>query len=116
MASIAHSKSHADTVSPVLSVILFSLTICCCCLGDVEEIEIQQKPALKVFKSITVIQEPGMVVLEVGIGWGETTISFSRSCRIVSRRCCAQLNVLSSFLLDDEWNENKELPLAMLLC
>ncbi|KAJ7398800.1 Cleavage and polyadenylation specificity factor subunit 3 [Pitangus sulphuratus] len=32
--------------------------------GDVEEIEIQQKPALKVFKSITVIQEPGMVVLE----------------------------------------------------
>lgn len=57
-----------------------------------------------------------MVVLEVGIEWGETTISFSRSCRIVSRRCCAQLNVLSSFLLDDEWNENKELPLAMLLC
>uniref|UniRef100_A0A8C4Y1H1 Cleavage and polyadenylation specificity factor subunit 3 n=1 Tax=Gopherus evgoodei TaxID=1825980 RepID=A0A8C4Y1H1_9SAUR len=32
--------------------------------GDVEEIEIQQKPALKVFKNITVIQEPGMVVLE----------------------------------------------------
>lgn len=34
-------------------------------LGDVEEIEIQEKPALKVFKNITVIQEPGMVVLEV---------------------------------------------------
>lgn len=34
-------------------------------LGDVEELEIQEKPALKVFKSITVVQEPGMVVLEV---------------------------------------------------
>lgn len=33
--------------------------------GDVEELEIQEKPALKVFKNITVIQEPGMVVLEV---------------------------------------------------
>lgn len=33
--------------------------------GDVEELEIQEKPALKVFKSITVVQEPGMVVLEV---------------------------------------------------
>nr|XP_024650099.1 cleavage and polyadenylation specificity factor subunit 3 [Macaca nemestrina] len=32
--------------------------------GDVEELEIQEKPALKVFKNITVIQEPGMVVLE----------------------------------------------------
>uniref|UniRef100_A0A4X2LFF4 Cleavage and polyadenylation specificity factor subunit 3 n=1 Tax=Vombatus ursinus TaxID=29139 RepID=A0A4X2LFF4_VOMUR len=32
--------------------------------SDVEEIDIQQKPALKVFKNITVIQEPGMVVLE----------------------------------------------------
>ncbi|XP_012582824.1 PREDICTED: cleavage and polyadenylation specificity factor subunit 3, partial [Condylura cristata] len=32
--------------------------------GDVEELEIQDKPALKVFKNITVIQEPGMVVLE----------------------------------------------------
>lgn len=30
-----------------------------------EELEIQEKPALKVFKNITVIQEPGMVVLEV---------------------------------------------------
>ncbi|KAB1266763.1 Cleavage and polyadenylation specificity factor subunit 3 [Camelus dromedarius] len=29
-----------------------------------EELEIQEKPALKVFKNITVIQEPGMVVLE----------------------------------------------------
>lgn len=77
MASTTHSKNHADTVSPVLSVILFLLTICCCFLGDVEEIEIQQKPALKVFKSITVIQEPGMVVLEVGKGWGETTIFHS---------------------------------------
>ncbi|XP_011816370.1 PREDICTED: cleavage and polyadenylation specificity factor subunit 3 [Colobus angolensis palliatus] len=33
--------------------------------GDVEELEIQEKPALKVFKNITVIQEPGMVVLEI---------------------------------------------------
>ena len=33
--------------------------------GDVEELEIQEKPALKVFKNITVIQEPGMVILEV---------------------------------------------------
>ena len=33
--------------------------------GDVEELEIQEKPALKVFKNISVIQEPGMVVLEV---------------------------------------------------
>uniref|UniRef100_A0A4W3HXE4 Cleavage and polyadenylation specificity factor subunit 3 n=1 Tax=Callorhinchus milii TaxID=7868 RepID=A0A4W3HXE4_CALMI len=31
---------------------------------DVEEIEVQEKPALRVFKAITVIQEPGMVVLE----------------------------------------------------
>ena len=30
-----------------------------------EELEIQEKPALKVFKNITVIQEPGMVILEV---------------------------------------------------
>ncbi|XP_012495396.1 PREDICTED: cleavage and polyadenylation specificity factor subunit 3 [Propithecus coquereli] len=35
--------------------------------GDVEELEIQEKPALKVFKNITVIQEPGMVVLEDSI-------------------------------------------------
>lgn len=30
-----------------------------------EEIEVQEKPALKVFKAITVVQEPGMVMLEV---------------------------------------------------
>ncbi|XP_041043954.1 cleavage and polyadenylation specificity factor subunit 3 [Cetorhinus maximus] len=30
----------------------------------VEEIEVQEKPALRVFKAITVVQEPGMVVLE----------------------------------------------------
>ncbi|KAJ6654076.1 hypothetical protein lerEdw1_007502 [Lerista edwardsae] len=32
--------------------------------GDVKEIEVQDKPALRVFKTITVVQEPGMVVLE----------------------------------------------------
>uniref|UniRef100_A0A2K5IZK5 Cleavage and polyadenylation specificity factor subunit 3 n=1 Tax=Colobus angolensis palliatus TaxID=336983 RepID=A0A2K5IZK5_COLAP len=37
--------------------------------GDVEELEIQEKPALKVFKNITVIQEPGMVVLEPYCRW-----------------------------------------------
>lgn len=59
------------------SIISLLLTICCHFLGDVEEIEIQQKPALKVFKNITVIQEPGMVVLEVGIGEGERSTLFS---------------------------------------
>lgn len=37
--------------------------------GDVEELEIQEKPALKVFKNITIIQEPGMVVLEVRLDY-----------------------------------------------
>ncbi|XP_078696689.1 cleavage and polyadenylation specificity factor subunit 3-like [Branchiostoma floridae x Branchiostoma belcheri] len=32
--------------------------------GDVEQIEVQEKPALRVFKAVTIIQEPGMVVLE----------------------------------------------------
>uniref|UniRef100_UPI00358E2A3F cleavage and polyadenylation specificity factor subunit 3-like n=1 Tax=Myxine glutinosa TaxID=7769 RepID=UPI00358E2A3F len=32
--------------------------------GDVEEVDILDKPALRVFKAITIIQEPGMVILE----------------------------------------------------
>lgn len=50
--------------------------------GDVEELEIQEKPALKVFKNITVIQEPGMVVLEVSpviASWG-SEVSDQRGC------------------------------------
>ncbi|GCC23897.1 hypothetical protein chiPu_0002295 [Chiloscyllium punctatum] len=31
---------------------------------DVEEIEVQDKPALRIFKAITLVQEPGMIVLE----------------------------------------------------
>lgn len=86
--------------------ILFLLTICCHFLGDVEEIEIQQKPALKVFKNITVIQEPGMVVLEVGIGEGARSILFSSFCKIVSSdKYYAEFSVLSSFLLDAKENE-----------
>lgn len=69
--------SYADKIGTVLSIILSLLTTCCYFLGDVEEIEIQQKPALKVFKNITVIQEPGMVVLEVGTGGEETNPPFS---------------------------------------
>ncbi|CAM9715272.1 cleavage and polyadenylation specificity factor subunit 3 [Lampetra fluviatilis] len=32
--------------------------------GDVEEVEVGDKPALLVFRAVTIIQEPGMVVLE----------------------------------------------------
>lgn len=56
--------------------------------GDVEELEIQEKPALKVFKNITVIQEPGMVVLEVRydhLPRRGGNRSFKSSCIIVEK-------------------------------
>ena len=35
--------------------------------GDVEKLEVNDKPALRVFKAVTITQEPRMVTLEVRI-------------------------------------------------
>jgi len=43
-----------------------------------------------------------MVVLEVGIGEGERSVLFSSFCKVVSYGWHAELNILSSFLLDDK--------------
>lgn len=90
------------------------LTICCHFLGDVEEIEIQQKPALKVFKNITVIQEPGMVVLEVGIGEGERSILFSNNA--IEMPCRIQYFKEFSVVWQVEQRPEQSSPWAVVLC
>uniref|UniRef100_A0A7M4EHD5 Cleavage and polyadenylation specificity factor subunit 3 n=1 Tax=Crocodylus porosus TaxID=8502 RepID=A0A7M4EHD5_CROPO len=67
MGSLADKKpEQGQRISGILVKRNFNYHILSPCdlSSDVEEIEVQQKPALKVFKNITVIQEPGMVVLE----------------------------------------------------